>query len=503
MVARLEVTSVRKQFPGVLALDGVSLAAQPGEVVAVVGENGAGKSTLMKIVGGLYQADAGDVRIDGERVRFTDAAEAMAAGVALIHQELNLAENLTVLDNLFLGREITSGGALRILRRRAMESKAADLLGRVGLPAQRTWARVETLPPGEKQLVEVARALGLEARLLIMDEPTSSLTQNETERLYEVINRLRGGGVTVLYISHRLAEVKRCANRVVVLRDGRNAGELTGSEISHDRMVRLMVGRDMTQFYPKVHRSGTGGSTVLSLNNVRYRGGPDLPASLEVRAGEILGMAGLVGAGRTELTEAVLGIRRLVAGEVRLGGEPLRVRAPGDAIAAGIVLVPEDRRLHGLVIPAGVGFNISLPNLDKLGSLLGVRPAAERKLHERWIGRLRIKTPTSAQPVGLLSGGNQQKVVFGKWLAREPRVLILDEPTRGVDVGAKAEIYALIDELAGRGVAIWMITSDMEELLGMSDRVIVMHEGRVAGELTGGALNEENVMRLATGGALT
>jgi ribose transport system ATP-binding protein len=264
-----------------------------------------------------------------------------------------------------------------------------------------------------------------------------------------------------------------------------------------------MVGRDMTQFYPKVHRSGTGGSTVLSLNNVRYRGGPDLPASLEVRAGEILGMAGLVGAGRTELTEAVLGIRRLVAGEVRLGGEPLRVRAPGDAIAAGIVLVPEDRRLHGLVIPAGVGFNISLPNLDKLGSLLGVRPAAERKLHERWIGRLRIKTPTSAQPVGLLSGGNQQKVVFGKWLAREPRVLILDEPTRGVDVGAKAEIYALIDELAGRGVAIWMITSDMEELLGMSDRVVVMHEGRVAGELTGGALNEENVMRLATGGALT
>ncbi|MDY3561425.1 sugar ABC transporter ATP-binding protein [Gemmata sp. JC673] len=497
---RLQITNARKQFPGVLALGGVSLTLAPGEVLAVVGENGAGKSTLMKIVAGVYTPDAGEVRLDGRAVAFRAPAEAIAAGVSLIHQELNLAENLTVADNLFLGREVTTGGALRVLDRRATSARAAALLGRVGLPADRAHVRVEALPPGEKQLVEIARALGTDVRLLIMDEPTSSLTQKETEQLYTVIDALKAAGVSVLYISHRLAEVRRVADRVAVLRDGQNAGELAKGEVTHDNMVRLMVGRDLKQFYPKVHRSGTGGAPVLSLRGVRYRNGPVTPASFEVRAGEVLGMAGLVGAGRTELSEAVFGVRPLTAGEVRLNGEPVRVRSPRDAIASGVLLVPEDRRLHGLVLAEGVGFNLSLPNLDRLGSPLGVNRRAEAELHRTWIDRLRVKTPTAAQPVGLLSGGNQQKVVYGKWLARGPRVLILDEPTRGVDVGAKAEIYALIDELAGRGVAVWMITSDMEELLGMSDRVIVMHEGRVAGELAGAALTEEAVMRLATGG---
>ena len=256
----------------------------------------------------------------------------------------------------------------------------------------------------------------------------------------------------------------------------------------------------MKQFYPKVHRTGIGGKPVLTLHRVRYRGGPESPVTLEVRSGEILGMAGLVGAGRTELSEAAFGVRPLASGELRLGDAPLRVRKPADAIEAGIVLVPEDRRLHGLVIPEAVGFNLSLPSLDRLGSWLGLSRRTEADLHRTWIERLRVKTPSAAQPVGLLSGGNQQKVVYGKWLAREPRVLILDEPTRGVDVGAKAEIYALIDELAGRGVAVWMITSDMEELLGMADRVVVMHEGHLAGELTRDELTEEAVMRLATGG---
>jgi ribose transport system ATP-binding protein len=497
---RLEVTGARKQFPGVLALDGVSLALAPGEVLAVVGENGAGKSTLMKIVAGVYTADAGEVKLDGQPIRFADPAAAIAAGISLIHQELNLAENLTVADNLFLGRELTRGGFLRALDRRAMGEKAAALLARVGLPPAHASTRVEHLPPGEKQLVEIARALGTEVRLLIMDEPTSSLTQKETEQLYQVIDALKASGVSVLYISHRLAEVKRVADRVSVLRDGRNAGELAKIDITHDNMVRLMVGRDLKQFYPKVHRSGTGGAPVLSVKGVRFRGGPDIPATLEVRAGEILGMAGLVGAGRTELSEAVFGVRPLAAGELLLDSKPVRIGSPADAIAAGILLVPEDRRLHGLVLPESVGFNLSLPNLDKLGSLLGVKRRAEVELHRTWIDRLRVKTPSAGQPVGLLSGGNQQKVVYGKWLARDPRVLILDEPTRGVDVGAKAEIYALVDELAGRGVAVWMITSDMEELLGMSDRAVVMHEGRVAGELAGASLTEEAVMRLATGG---
>jgi ribose transport system ATP-binding protein len=496
---RLTVAAARKQFPGVLALDGVSLTLAPGEVLAVVGENGAGKSTLMKIVAGVYQPDAGEVKLDGEPVRFNGPGAAIAAGVSLIHQELNLAENLTVADNLFLGREKTVGGALRVLDRRAMAARSADLLARVGLPAGYATARVGGLPPGEKQLVEIARALGLDVRVLIMDEPTSSLTQRETETLYRVIDDLKARGVSVLYISHRLAEVKRVADRVTVLRDGRNAGELARADINHDNMVRLMVGRDLKQFYPKDHRKG-GGEPIFSVRDLVYRNGPITPATFEVRAGEILGMAGLVGAGRTELAEAVFGVRPVVGGEIYLNGNKLAIRRPLDAIREGVFLVPEDRRLHGLVLAESVGFNLTLPNLDRLTNLFGVRRGSEKELHRTWIDRLRVKTPSAGQTVGLLSGGNQQKVVYGKWLARGPKLLILDEPTRGVDVGAKAEIYSLVDELAGQGVAVWMITSDMEELLGMSDRVLVMHEGRIAGELAKDKLTEEAVMRLATGG---
>jgi ribose transport system ATP-binding protein len=496
---RLEADGVRKQFPGVLALDGVSLTLYPGEVVAVVGENGAGKSTLMKIVAGVYQPDDGVVRIDGLPVRFPTPADAIRAGISLIHQELNLAENLTVAENLFLGREPTTGGWLKIVDRKATATRARELLARVGLSPEKAGWRVESLAPGEKQLVEIARALGLDVRVLIMDEPTSSLTHRETETLYGVIDGLKALGVSVLYISHRLAEVKRCADRVVVLRDGRNAGELPKADITHDNMVRLMVGRDMTHFYPRDKR-GEAGRVVLALRELKYVGGPATPASFEVKAGEVLGMAGLVGAGRTELSEAVFGVRPIASGELILDGTPLKVTRPADAIAAGVLLVPEDRRMHGLILEEGVGFNLSLPNLDSLERATGIDTNAESELHRKMIARLRVKTPSAKQPVGLLSGGNQQKVVYGKWLARTPRVLILDEPTRGVDVGAKAEIYALIDELAGQGVAVWMITSDMEELLGMSDRVVVMHEGRVAGELAGERLTEEAVMRLATGG---
>ena len=503
MTPRLQAVGVSKRFPGVVALDDAGLSLAPGEVLAVIGENGAGKSTLMKIVAGVYQTDAGQVLLDGRPVHFAGPGDAIAAGVSLIHQELNLAENLTVLDNLFLGREITTGGPLRMLNRGAMTTRGGELLARVGLPATRLTARVETLAPGEKQLIEIARALGTDVRVLIMDEPTSSLTQTETERLYEVIDSLRAANVSVLYISHRLGEVKACADRVAVLRDGRNAGELVGEAITHDEMVRLMVGRDMTHYHPRVHRTGIGGAAVLSVSQVRYRDGPPTPVSFEVRSGEILGMAGLVGAGRTELAEAVFGVRDIVAGQLLIDGRPIAVLSPQDAILAGMFLVPEDRRLHGLIVPESVGFNISLPNLDRLGSIFGVRRAAETSLHATWIDRLRVKTPSASQPAGLLSGGNQQKVVYGKWLAREPRLLILDEPTRGVDVGAKADIYTLIDELAGRGVAVWMITSDMEELLGMADRVVVMHEGRLAGTLSREQLSEEAVMRLATGASGT
>lgn len=494
----LDAVGVRKQFPGVLALDGVSCRVAPGEVLAVVGENGAGKSTLMKVIAGVYQPDGGEVRLNGKPVRFAGPREAMAAGVSLIHQELNLAENLTVLDNLFLGREPTVGGPLRLLARGGMTERGAALLERVGLPRSFLGRTVGELPPGQKQLVEIARALGLDARLLIMDEPTSSLTQRETDRLYEVIADLKRSGVSVMYISHRLAEIKRCCDRAVVLRDGKNAGELSKADITHDNLVRLMVGRDLKSLFPRTRPAA--GQPVLRVKDLTYAGGPPHAASFEVRAGEVLGMAGLVGAGRTELSEAVFGLRAVTGGAVRLNGVPLSVSRPADAVKAGVLLLPEDRRLTGLVLEQSVGANLSLPNLDRLSVAGFVRRGAEAALHADSIARLRVRTPSADQPVGLLSGGNQQKVVFGKWLARGPKVLILDEPTRGVDVGAKTEIYTLIDELAANGVAVWMITSDMEELLGVSDRVAVMHEGRLAGVLTRDRLSEEAVMTLATGG---
>lgn len=494
----IEAVGIRKQFPGVLALDDVSCRIDRGEVLAVVGENGAGKSTLMKVLAGVYQPDAGEVRVNGVPVRFPTPQAAMSAGVSLIHQELNLAENLSVLDNLFLGREPTVGGPLRLLDRNSSAAVGRKLLERVGLPAGDLFRTVGELAPGQKQLVEIARALGLDAKLLIMDEPTSSLTQKETDRLYQVIDDLKAAGVSVMYISHRLAEIKRCCDRAVVLRDGKNAGELSKAEITHDNLVRLMVGRDLKSFFPRTHRAA-GGKTVLSVKDLTYRGGPSHAVSFDLKAGEVLGMAGLVGAGRTELSEAIFGIRTVTGGSVTLNGQPLRVSRPSDAVKAGVLLVPEDRRQNGLVLEQAVGFNLSLPNLNRLSTATLVRTKDEAELHGDSIRTLRVKTPTARQTVGLLSGGNQQKVVFGKWVARGPKVLILDEPTRGVDVGAKTEIYTLIDELAGRGVAVWMITSDMEELLGVADRVVVMHEGRLAGELPREKLNEEAVMRLATG----
>ena len=492
----LEVRGVRKQFPGVLALDGVSARLQAGEVLAVVGENGAGKSTLMKIMAGVYTLDAGSLLIDGQEVHFKGVSDALKAGISLIHQELNLAENLSVSANIFLGRERT--GPLGWLRRGQMSLQAGELLQRVGLPARYVDAPVEDLAPGQKQQVEIARALSLSAKVIIMDEPTSSLTQGETDRLYEVIDDLRRSGVGVIYISHRLAEVKRVADRVTVLRDGRNAGELDKAAVNHDALVQLMVGRDLKQLYPHRHQPGTR-EALLEVRGLRYEGGPAAGISFTIGAGEVVGMAGLVGAGRTELAEAVFGIRPITAGEVQLNGRPIDVSSPRRAMGAGLALVPEDRRQHGLIIDESVGFNLSLPNLDRLSFLKLVLRSREKTMGQDIVDRLRVKTPGLGQTVGLLSGGNQQKVVLGKWLAREPRVLILDEPTRGVDVGARGEIYALIDQLAATGVGIWMISSDLEEVLGMSDRIVVLHEGRLAGQLRRDQFGEEAVMRLATG----
>jgi ribose transport system ATP-binding protein len=496
----LDVRGLSKSFPGVRALDNVSVRAAAGEVLAVVGENGAGKSTLMKILAGVHRPDAGDIFLDGRPVRFAGVRDALNHGIVLIHQELNLADNLSVAANLFLGRERLRGGPLGWLDRAAMTREATALLHRVGLnvPPNRPLGE---LAIGQQQLVEIARALAQSARIIIMDEPTSSLSQKETETLFGVIADLKRQGVTVLYISHRLAEVQAVADRVTVLRDGRNAGDLSREQISHAAIVKLMVGRDLKQFYARRHDAPpTDRPPRLEVRGVRYANGPASPVSFAVRAGEVVGMAGLVGAGRTELSEALFGLRPITAGDVLIDGRPVRVTSPRAAIRHGLLLAPEDRRLYGLILADTVEHNLSLPNLDMLSTLRLVLRRREMGLAERLVNRLRVRTPTVTKAVGLLSGGNQQKVALGKWLARSPAVLILDEPTRGVDVGARSEIYALMDQLAGDGVAILMISSDLEEVLGMSDRVLVLHEGRLAGDVPRSGLSEEAVMGLATGG---
>jgi ribose transport system ATP-binding protein len=497
----LEARQIRKHFPGVQALDGVDVSVCAGEVLAIVGENGAGKSTLMKVLAGLYRPDGGELRLDGVPVVFSGVANAMARGISIIHQELNLAENLDVTANLFLGRERLLGGWLRLLNRRAMATRAGELLARVGLSRTLAHTRVGRLPPGQRQLVEIARALSLSVRVLIMDEPTSSLTRREADRLFEVVDELRRDGVAVVYISHRLGEVNRLADRAVVLRDGRNAGELPRDEINHNALVRLMVGRDLRQFFPRTEGRQVGPAR-LEVRGLLYPGGSEKPVTFTLHGGEIVGMAGLMGAGRTELAETLFGLRRRRSGKVLLDGRPIEVRRPAAAVDAGLLLVPEDRRRDGLVLEESVRDNLALPNYDRLSRLRVVSRRAESLLARDTIRLMQIRTPGPRQIVALLSGGNQQKVVLGKWLARRPKVLICDEPTRGVDVGAKSEIYALLDRLACEGMAVLMISSDLEEVLGMSDRVLVMQEGRLAGELRRSELTEEAIMHLATGGDL-
>ncbi len=502
-VPRLQVRDVSKAFPGVQALHRVSLELRAGEVLAVVGENGAGKSTLMKILAGVHIPDAGAIVLDDKPIHFSKVADALRAGISLIHQELNLAENLTVAANLFLGRERVWGRPFAFLDRRSMNRDARTYLTRLGLDCDPS-TRVDELTVGQRQLVEIARALTLKTRILIMDEPTSSLTQRETDRLFEVIGRLKSEGVAIAYISHRLGEVERIADRVVVLRDGKNAGELAKSEVNHANLVRLMVGRELQQFFQKHPVAIPPGTPPrLEVKDVCYEGGPATPVSFSLYPGEIVGMSGLVGAGRTELAEALFGVRRMTRGQVILDSQRLRVRHPGQAIAAGLVLAPEDRRYHGLVLDDSIRNNIGLPSLDRLSFLRLVAFRREAELAREMCQKLAVRTPGIGQNVGLLSGGNQQKVVLAKWLARQPRVLILDEPTRGIDVGAKSEIYALMDGLARAGMAILMISSDLEEVLNMSDRVLVMYQGQLAGELPRERLNEETIMHLATGGRST
>ena len=495
----LELRSVTKTYPGVTALDDVSVSLGRGEILGLIGENGAGKSTLMKILGGIVAPTRGEIVLDGvARDRLTVPA-ATAAGIAFVHQELNLFENLSVAANVYIGREPRFGGPLRLIDTRALNEKVAPLLRRLGLEIHPS-DPLSGLSIAQCQMVEIAKALSLDARVIIMDEPTSSLTLKETDRLLEVMAALREEGVSIIYISHRLDEVRTCADRVVALRDGRRVGELTGDGITHDAMIRLMIGRDLKAVYipPKTAPRESG----VVIDRLVTPAHPGKEISFEFRRGEIVGLAGLIGSGRTELAHAIFGVEPATSGRVLLDGEPVGARVAGDAIAKGVYLVPEDRKHAGLLLDLPIDQNITLADLWRYSRRGIPDRAAETRAAEAQCASLSIKTPSTATHAVNLSGGNQQKVVLGKWLSMRPNAVIFDEPTRGIDVGAKSEIYAIMRGLADAGVAILMISSDMEEVIGVSDRIAVMHEGRISGFLERPDFTEHNVMLLAVGGTV-
>lgn len=490
----VRLIGITKSFPGVRALDGVDFDVLPGEVHALLGENGAGKSTLMKILSGAYQPDAGVIEIDGIPVRLHSPTEAARLGIGMIYQELTVLPNLDVGRNLLLGREPTTRWAQ--IDYAKLYAEARRILADLDLDIDpRT--PVESLSIGQRQMVEIARVIAGNPRVLIMDEPTSSLGRHEEEVLFDVIRKLRARGVGIVYISHRMDEIFLLADRVTVLRDGRHVATRHISAFSRGELIRLMVGRDVARV-EQVRRINGKNSVVLEARHIRL-GKRLRDASIALREGEVVGVAGLVGAGRTQLARVLFGIDRPEAGEIFMEGKSIRFHGPWDAIRAGIAYVPEDRKGLGLILGASVGFNIVLPslaNFSRFGLLLHKRIAM---VCLEWIERLQIRTPSMSAIVENLSGGNQQKVVLAKWLLRKPRVLILNEPTRGIDVGAKSEVHALIREIASQGVAVMMISSELPEIMLVSDRIVVMWNGYTVGELETQSASEEDILSLAFG----
>jgi ABC-type sugar transport system ATPase subunit len=490
--ALLQLKGVTKAFPGVLAVREASLDVRCGEVHALVGENGAGKSTLIRIVTGAHQADGGTVELDGARVHWSSPLAAAGAGIAAIYQELDLVPTLSVRANLFLAREDARLGFIAAAEERR---RARETLARLGVELD-PGVRAADLELAQQQLVAIARALLARARLLAMDEPTAALASGEVDRLFGVIRELRGRGIGILFVSHRLDEVMAIADRVTVMRDGTTLGTWPTRELTRERLVELMVGRPLDQEFPKVRL--VAGPEVLSVRGLS--GGRVRGASFSVRAGEVLGLAGLVGAGRTDLARLIFGADSVQRGEILLDGRPTAIRTPRDAIRNGICLLTEDRKAEGLVLGLSARDNFALPNLDRWSPWGWISRRKELSEFERFVASLRIQLSSPTQPARNLSGGNQQKLLIARWLERDSRVLIFDEPTRGIDVGAKHEIYLLINELAARGKAIVMISSDLPEVLGMSDRILVMHRGRVAGEIPeAAAATQEQVLQLAVG----
>ncbi|AZI57061.1 sugar ABC transporter ATP-binding protein [Nakamurella antarctica] len=491
MATTISITGLTKTFTGARALRGVDLAVDSGEVLALLGENGAGKSTLLKILSGDYTPDGGTILLDGEPTNFKSAIDGRRSGIRVIAQEPEIIKDVSVAENIFVGSLPHRG---RIFSASTLRARAISALEKFGFAdVLNADALGSTLSPAQRQIVEIMRALVDSPRVIAFDEPTSSLTENEVNALFRLIRRLRTDGVAIIYVSHRMHEIFEIADRVAILRDGELAGVRMLKETSESELVRLMVGRELSSLFER--RRVTGGAVVLAVDDLTN----DLVhnASLTVRAGEVVALAGLIGAGRSELARTIIGDLPHASGSVSVAGKQLSLRSPRDAIQAGIGLVPEERKAQALLLQRSVRDNISLSILDRITSFRIVKRAQERLIVQGLADRMRVRTPDIETEVGNLSGGNQQKVVLGRWLARKPKVLILDEPTRGVDVGAKAEIYAVIDQLANDGMAILVISSELPEVLGLADRILVMQGGRIVGELDHTQASEEAVLSLA------
>lgn len=492
--ALLELTGVGKRFPGVQALDDVRLSVDAGEVVALIGENGAGKSTLVKILTGIYQPDGGEVHLAGQPVRFASPLAAAAAGISAIHQETVMFDELSVAENIFLGHQPVKGQS-RLIDWRQMRTRARELLEQVGIDVAPE-TPVKSLSIAERHLVTVAKALSYDAKVLILDEPTAALSRREIDYLFDIVRRLKSAGKAIIFISHKFDEVFAIADRYTVFRDGQFIGDGDVADVTQDNLVRMMVGRTLDEVFPKV--SVTIGDVVMEVAGLSHPTEFD-DISFTLRRGQILGFYGLVGAGRSEVMQALFGLTKPSAGHIKIAGEVVEINSPPDAINHGIAYVPESRQEHGVILPLSVRVNVTLPHIAALSRGPFLDPGRERGLTEQFGRRLSIKAAHWEQAVEELSGGNQQKVVIAKWLATNPRIIILDEPTKGIDIGAKALVHGFMGELVKAGLAVILVSSELEEILGMADDIVVMHRGRIQDQFGRNDASAETIVRVATG----
>lgn len=496
----LKVENICKSFPGVKALDNVTLEYEKGEVHAMVGENGAGKTTLMRVITGIYAQDEGEIYFEGEKVKFHNTRESQDKGIAIIHQELNMPVNLSIAEYMFLGRMPVT--KLGMVKRKVAAEQCRDLLHTVEIERDPK-TKISELTVAEQQLVEIARALSLNSKLIIMDEPTSALNKNEAANLFKIIRSLKQHEVTIIYISHKMDEIFEITDRITIMRDGRVIATKPTRSFTHEEIVVMMTGKHLGDDYfakdeSRANENHAGQTPILSVRDITSNARNLNTVSFDLYEGEVLGIAGLLGAGRTELFKAIFGADRMTGGEISLNGAPVKIKSTTDAVRAGIMLLPEDRKTEGLILQMSIRDNIIEPSLRSISKcgLLNRRKA--RAMSGEHTKRMRVKCTSDEQIVGNLSGGNQQKVVFAKWLAAHPKVLMLDDPTRGIDVGSKHEIYGVIRELANQGIGVIFVSSEMPELVGVCDRVLVMRDGSIVSEAIGDAINENNLMMIAT-----